>query len=130
LTSKIIYSNLNIYLDKLEIAKNCDIQIKNTVMDSIKNFELLALSRDALNKRIPVKLDASALKSCDEAVNLKKDLDELESVKEKLVAIIEDIFNTLNEDNVIPQFIQVLQKKTTEKQVNKKIKLKKIDIRF
>lgn len=87
-------------------------------MDSLKNFELLALSRDALNKRIPVKTDASTLKNCEEAVNLRKDLDELESTNEKIIAIIEDVFNTLNEDNVIPQFIQVLQKKTTEKQVN------------
>jgi len=87
-------------------------------MDSLKNFELLGLSRDTLNKKIPVRTDALALKSCEEAVNLKKDLDELESIKEKIVAIIEDAFNTLNEDNVIPQFIQVLQKKTTEKQVN------------
>lgn len=104
-------------IDKLEIAKNCDIQIKNTVMDSLKNFELLGLTRDTLNKRIPVKTDASALKNSEEAVNLRKDLDELEATKEKIIAIIEDVFNTLNEDNVIPQFIQVLQKRTTEKQV-------------
>lgn len=86
-------------------------------MDSLKSFELLTLSRDSLKNRIPVKNDASALKNCEEAVNLHKDLDEIESLKEKIVSIIEDVFNTLNEDSVIPQFIQVLQKKTTEKNV-------------
>jgi hypothetical protein len=86
-------------------------------MDSLKNFELLVISREILNKKIPVKSDSSVLSSCEEAVNLKKDLDELEDIKEKIVSIIEDVFNTLNDDNVIPQFIQVLQKKTTEKNV-------------
>lgn len=121
-------------IDKLEIAKNCDKQIKTSVVDSLKNFEILALSREILRKKIPVLTDSSALKNCDEAVNLRKDLDELEAIKGKIVAIIEDIFNTLNDDNVIPQFIQVLQKKTTEKQViyidhiNNKFKLKMIKI--
>ena len=111
-----IFSKIT-FLDKLEIAKNCDNQIKALVMDSLKSFELLALSRDSLKNRIPVKSDSSALKNCEEAVNLRKDLDELEAIKEKIVSIIEDAFNTLNDDNVIPQFIQVLQKKTTEKAV-------------
>jgi len=32
--------------------------------------------------------------------------------------IIDKIFQLLNDDNIIPQFIRVLQKKTTEKAVN------------
>lgn len=87
-------------------------------MDNMKLFELLGLSRDALNKKVPSKSDAGALKSSEEAVSLRKDLDELESLKEKCMANIEKIFQILNEDNVIPQFIKVLQKKTTEKAVN------------
>jgi ALIX V-shaped domain binding to HIV len=101
----------------LEIAKNCDGQIKQQILDCIKSFELLVLSRDSLKNKIPVKCDASELKNSEAAVNLRKDLDELEALKEKIVYIIEEVFNTLNDDNVIPQFLQVLQKKTTEKNV-------------
>jgi hypothetical protein len=86
-------------------------------MDCIKTFEILLCSRELLKNKIPVKNDESALKSCEEAVDLRKDLDELESIKEKIAQIIEDIFQTLNEDNVVPQYILVLQKKMTDKSV-------------
>ena len=87
-------------------------------MDSIKKFDILLCSREVLKNKIPVKNDESALKSCEEAVDLRKDLDELETIKEKIAQIIEDIFQTLNDGNVTPQFILVLQKKMTEKSVN------------
>ena len=87
-------------------------------MESLKNFDILGLSRENLKKRIPVQSDGSAIKNSEEAQTLIKDLDELQSIKEKIMGIIDDIFLTLNDDNVIPQFIQVLQNRTTEKAVN------------
>ena len=87
-------------------------------MDCIKKFDILLCSREVLKNKIPVKNDESALKTCEEAVDLRKDLDELETIKEKIAHIIEDIFQTLNDGNVTPQFILVLQKKMTEKSVN------------
>jgi hypothetical protein len=86
-------------------------------MSSIKSFEILLLSREVLKNRIPVKNDESALKTCEEAVNLRKEVDEILSIKEKMAQIIKDIFQTLNEDNVVPQYILVLQKKMTESKV-------------
>jgi hypothetical protein len=86
-------------------------------MDSIKKFDILLASRDVLKNKIPVKNDESAIKSCEEAVNLRQDLDEIELIKEKIAEIIEDIFQTLNSDNVAPQYIQVIQKKISEKSV-------------
>lgn len=86
-------------------------------MDSIKYFELLGLSRDSLKNRIPVKSDEGALKNSEEANSLRKDLDELDKLKDKCQEMIEKVFQVLNEDNVIPQFINVLKKKTTEKAV-------------
>lgn len=89
-------------------------------MDVMKNFEFLGLSRENLKNKIPVKTDSNALKNSEEAISLRKDLDELDVLKEKIMAIINQIFQTLNEDNVIPQFIGVLQGKTTEKAVKYK----------
>ena len=87
-------------------------------MECIKTFDILLSSRENLKNKIPVKNDESALKTCEEAVDLRKDLDELEEIKEKFNQIIEDIFQTLFENNVVPQYILVLQKKITEKSVN------------
>lgn len=86
-------------------------------MDSIKQFEILMCSREVMKNKIPVKNDESALKTCEEAVDLRKDLDELESIREKIGNIIENIFSTLSEDNVVSQFLLVIQKKLTEKGV-------------
>lgn len=109
------------FSEKLEIAKKCDLTVKESIMDSIKYFELLGLSRDSLKNRIPVKSDEGSLKNSEEASSLRKDLDELDKLKEKCQEIIEKVFQVLNEDNVIPQFINVLKKKTTEKAVFRKL---------
>lgn len=105
-------------LEKLELAKNCDGKIKQNIQDNIKFFEILGLTKEALKNRFPVKIDASLIKNSEEAVALKNEIDTLDSLKDKSMEIIERIFETLNEDNVIPQMIRVLQKKSTEKAVN------------
>ena len=110
-------SVLQDYAKKLEIAKNCDGNIKIGIMDTMKFFEMLGLSKNVLSNKIPVKTDPNAIKNCEEANGLRKDLDVLDGIKEKIMEIINKIFQTLNEDNIIPQFIQVLQKKTTEKSI-------------
>ncbi len=112
------YGFLNDYKGKLTIAKNCDSQIKTTIMGNLKHFELFNLSKQSLQNKIPVKSDNSKLKNSEEATNLRKDLDRLETLKETCMETIEKIFQLLNDDNLIPQFMKVLQKKTTEKAVN------------
>lgn len=106
-----------IFLEKLEIAKKCDADTKIKVLENMKIYDLLSLSKDQLKNKIPVKIDPTAIKNCEEAQALRKDLDILEELREKCMDVINKIFQTLNEDNIIPQFIQVLQKKTTEKTV-------------
>ena len=86
-------------------------------MDCIKTFDILLSSRENLKNKIPVKNDESALKTCEEAVDLRKDLDEMLDIKEKIIHIIDGIFQTLNEDNVVTQFLLVIQKKASEKSV-------------
>lgn len=86
-------------------------------MDNMKYLELLGLTKDALKNKIPVKVDANSIKNCDEANSLRKDLDGLDELREKIMEVINKIFANLNDDNVVPQFIKVLQKKTTEKAI-------------
>jgi programmed cell death 6-interacting protein len=107
----------NDYSKKLEVARKCDSNTKAQIMENMKYYEYLGMSKDALKNKIPVKVDASSVKDCQEAKSLRADLDNLDNIKEKLMEVINKIFQSLNEDNVIPQFIQVLQGKTTEKNV-------------
>ncbi len=119
-SSQLNVNNLNILKDygsKLLQAKNADGSIKTGIMDNMKYFELLGLSKNVLSNKIPVKTDPNAIKNCEEANSLRKDLDALDTLKEKIMEVISKIFQILNEDNIIPQFIQVLQKKTTEKTI-------------
>ena len=99
---------------KLSQAHACDASTKNDITNNLKFFELIALPRDILNQKIPKKVDPSAIKNCKEATALRKDLDDFEIQQAKCMEVINKVFALLNEDNVAPQFIQVLQKKTTE----------------
>ena len=105
---------LNDYKNKLGLAHNCDQATKNDITNNLRYFELLALPRESLNKKIPKKVDPSAMKNCKEATALREDLDNFDLQTAKCMEVINKIFALLNEDNVAPQFIQVLQKKTTE----------------
>lgn len=105
---------LNDYKMKLSQAHACDASTKNDITNNLKFFELIALPRDILNQKIPKKVDSSAIKNCKEATALRKDLDDFEIQQAKCMEVINKVFALLNEDNVAPQFIQVLQKKTTE----------------
>jgi len=102
----------------LKIAKNCDAGIKESIVENIRFFELLNLPKPSLENKIPVKSDDSKLKNSEEALTLRKGLDTLEGLKDKCMETIDRIFQMLNEDNIIPEFIRVLQKKTTEKAVS------------
>ena len=107
-------STLNDYKMKLGQARQCDAQTKNDLMSNFPNFDLISLPREKLNEKIPHKIDSGAIKNCKEATDLRSSLDELDNKKAKAMEIINKIFATLNDDNVAPQFLQVLQKKMTE----------------
>lgn len=80
----------------------------------MKYFELLSLSREALDQKIPHRIDTNVIKQCKEASDLRTEMDNLENEKNKAMEVISKIFSSLNDDNVAAQFIQVIQKKTTE----------------
>ena len=72
-----------------------------------------------MKSKIPFKVDNSILRDSVEASELKNELETLNSFKEKLVALITFVFKTLNEDNVIPEMLSVLDKKILEESVFK-----------
>ena len=77
-----------------------------------------------MRNKIPVKTDSSKIKDSVEAKALSEELSALEKHKDQVVEITNKIFQTLNEDNIIPQMLQVLSKKTTEIAVFKENKIK------
>jgi len=121
------------YKTKLITAKTCDIGIKENIMNNICYFELyyyffnflrLGLDREQLNSKIPVKSDTNSLKNCEEAKALASEIEEFDKLKAKVIDLVAKIFSTLNDDNIIPQMLQVLQKKTSEIAVFNENKLK------
>ena len=110
-------NTLNDYKNKLQQAMGCDQNTISDIQNNLKYFELLSLSREALDQKIPHRVDANAIKQCKEASDLRAEMDNLENEKIKAMEVISKIFASLNDDNVAAQFIQVIQKKTTENTV-------------
>lgn len=105
------------YKQKLNQARSCDALVKEDIVNNMKYFELINLTRDQLKNKLPVKTDTNLLSNSEEAKELSSELEVLEGLKAKFVESVNKIFQTLNEDNIIPQMIKVLQKKTTEQAV-------------
>jgi len=110
-------NTLEDYKGKLNQAMGCDQNTINDIQNNLKYFELLSLPREALDQKIPHRIDPNSIKQCKEADDLRKELDALEAEKNKAMEIISRIFASLNDDNVAAQFIQVIQKKTTENNI-------------
>ena len=116
-------NTLNDYKNKLQQAMQCDQSTINDIQNNLKYFDLLSLSREALDQKIPRRVDANAIKQCKEANDLRAEMDNLENEKNKAMEVISKIFASLNDDNVAAQFIQVIQKKTTENTILTRIRL-------
>lgn len=105
------------YKQKLNQSKSCDSLVKEAIVNNMKYFELINLTREQLKNKLPVKTDTNLLSNSEEAKSLSTELEVLEGLKSKVSENMNKIFQTLNEDNIIPQMIKVLQKKTTEQAV-------------
>lgn len=91
------------------------------------------MEKEKLIQKIPIKSEKTNIKESEEAKETKTHLETLNQKKEKLLEIVNGIFNSLNENNVVTSFIKVLQNKATENSVfnDKKIefdeKLKQLE---
>ena len=54
---------LNDYKNKLNQARQCDIQTKNDISNNFQNFDLISLSHKKLNEKIPLKIDSGAIEN-------------------------------------------------------------------
>jgi len=92
------------------------------------------MEKEKLISKIPIKSEKTNIKESEEAKEIKAQVELLNLKKEKLLEIINGIFSGLNENNVVPLFIKVLQNKTTETSIfnEKKIdfdeKLKPLEV--
>ena len=105
------------YKGKLQQAMGCDQNTITDIQNNLKYFELLSMPREVLDQKIPHRIDPNSIKQCQEAMELRKEMDVLDAEKNKAMEVIARIFSSLNDDNVAAQFIQVLQKKTTENNI-------------
>jgi len=72
------------------------------------------MEKDKLAQKIPIKSEKTSIKESAEAKEIKALLETLNKKKEKMMEIVNLIFNSLNENNVVTSFIKVLQNKATE----------------
>lgn len=89
-------------------------ETKNNISENAKYFELISMDKEKLIGKIPIKSDKTNIAESEEAREIKKYLEELELKKISLIEVVSCIFNTLNENNIVTNFVKVLQKKTTE----------------
>jgi len=76
------------------------------------------MGRDQLNGRIPVKNDMSkGFKDSEEAKALTAELENYDRLTVKFADLIAKVYQSLNEENVNPQILSVLSKKTNEEVV-------------
>ena len=66
-------NTLNDYKNKLQQAMQCDQNTINDIQNNLKYFDLLSLSREALDQKIPHRVDSNAIKQCKEAGNPNED---------------------------------------------------------
>ena len=105
------------YKGRLNQAKQIDQNTFRNIQNNLKYFELLSLPREKLDQIIPHRIDNNSIKQSKEFDNLRKELDNLEVEKSKAMEIISRIFASLNDDNVVLQFIQAIQQKKTENNI-------------
>jgi hypothetical protein len=117
---------LNDYKSKLIIAKNTDSNIKQSVLDNMRYFDLINLPKKLIESKLiksHKNLDSEVANS-EEASKLRSFLEKLNNLKEKIMEGIHNIFNKLNDDNLVPQFMLVLSKKLTENEIFDENKIK------
>ena len=98
-------------------------ETKNNITENAKYFELISMDKEKLIGKIPIKSDKTNIGESEEAKEIKKYLEELEIKKISLIEVVSSIFNTLNENNIVTDFVKVLQKKTTENAIFNEKKL-------
>ena len=110
------------YIQNLQNTRKFDQKQNDDIINSAKNFEILGYSKEKLESNIPGdKAGLNNLSSDEEKI--KNEINKLYQLSDQCMEIINPIYEYINEDeNIIPVFVEVLEKKTTEEAVFKKFK--------
>ena len=108
------------YIQNLYKTRKFDQNQNDEILKNVKSFEILSLSKSELEAKIPGDKKGLNKLSADEE-KIRKEILNLYNLSDKCMEIINPIYEDLNEDgNIIPIFIDVLGKKTTEEAIYKK----------
>ena len=111
------YRQNNMY--NLQNTRKFDQKQNDEICKNAKSFEILCLPKSKLEADIPGDKKGLNKLSADEE-KIKKEVLNLYNLSDKCMEIINPIYENLNEDgNIMPTFIDVLGKKTTEEAVYK-----------
>ena len=110
------------YIKNLQNTRKFDEKQRDDILNSAKDFEILGLSKAKLEADIPGdKTNLNKLSADEEKI--KNEILNLYNLSDQCMEIINPIYEELNEDGIIiPSFIEVLGKKTTEEAIYKKYK--------
>jgi hypothetical protein len=110
------------YIQNLQNTRQFDQKQNDDILNNVKNFEILGYTKAKLEADIPGDQKGLNKLSSDEE-KIKNEINKLYELSDKCMEIINPIYEELNEDGIImPTFIEVLAKKTTEEAVYKKYK--------
>ena len=110
------------HIKNLQNTRKFDQKQSEDILNSAKDFEVLGLPKTKLEADIPGDKKVLNKISADEE-KIKNEIITLYNLNDQCMEIINPIYEELNEDGIIiPTFIEVLGKKTTEEAVYKKYK--------
>ena len=110
------------YIQNLQNTRKFDQEQNDEILNNAKNFEILMFTKAKLESDIPGDQKGLNKLSNDEE-KIKNEINKLYELSDKCMEIINPIYEDLNEDGIImPSFIEVLAKKTTEEAIIKKYK--------
>ena len=110
------------YIQNLQNTSKFDKKQQDDIIKMAKDFEVLGLSKEKLEKNIPGDKSGLNKLSADEET-IKNEITKLYNLKDQCMDIINPIYEELNNDeNIIPIFVSILESKTTEEAVFKKFK--------
>ena len=103
------------FISSLMKTKEFDQKENEDIINNSKYYEQLMLTREKLNENIPHEEEKPEKEDSEEEKEVKTEILKLYELNDKCTNIIRPIFSKLNDDSVIiTQFMEVLDKKTTE----------------
>ena len=110
------------YIQNLQNTRKFDQKQNDDILKNAENFEILGYSKEKFENNIPGDKQGLNKLSADEE-KIKNEISKLYQLSDQCMEIINPIYEFINEDeNIIPVFVEILEKKTTEEAVYKKFK--------